>query len=82
MIEETPCEGTEGFLLEMPIFGGKDGRTVIDWKKVFRVYNSEGDYTDYEIKHFDLRVKLLDGHFFKEEGAKHGYIDYPSRKNK
>ena len=58
------------------------GRDVVK----FRIYERDGEgnvvkdekghakFTDYEIYHHDLRVKLLDGVFVEKDGKK--YIDY------
>jgi hypothetical protein len=58
-------------------------------KIVFRIYqrNEDGSfkknekghpiYTDYDILHNDLKIKLLDGEFFETE--KGNYLDYPKR---
>lgn len=74
--------GTEGFLL---IYPDTEGNEII----VFRVYeydengkhkrNEKGGtiYKDYQIRHHDLKIKLLDGHFVETE--KGDFIDYPER---
>jgi hypothetical protein len=44
--------GTKGFLLEIHVNGTP--------KYVFRVYNEDRTFTDYEIRHFDLEMEILD----------------------
>lgn len=58
-----------------------------DTKIVFRIYerdengkvkkNEKGHviFTDYDIRHHDLQVKLLDGHFYETDEG--NFIDYP-----
>ncbi len=58
-----------------------------DWKVVFRIYDKDGEgnllknekghptYKDYEIRHHDLMVKVLDGQMYETDEG--NYIDYP-----
>ena len=52
----TKAAGHKGFILRSPLTG-----------PVFRVYDKEGNYKDYDLLHFDLEVLILDedAHFYE-----------------
>jgi hypothetical protein len=60
-------------------------------KVVFRVYertdcglpvmvDGKAIFKDYEVRHHDLAIKLLDGQFYETENG--NYIDYPEYEHK
>jgi hypothetical protein len=76
--------GTEGFLLIYPDidslvdtgeikYGKKIMKSTRD-KVVFRIYDKDGKFKDYDIHHHDLQIKLLSGVFVERDGK--SFIDY------
>ncbi len=66
------------------------GQKIVECSKtkiVFRIYERNEDgtvkidekgrgiYKDYDVRHHDLRIKLMDGQFYETE--KGNYLDYP-----
>lgn len=45
-----PAKGTKGFII----------RTVSDKGYVFRVYDKDHNFIDYDILHYDMEVEILD----------------------
>jgi hypothetical protein len=67
-MKATSADGVEGIL----IYTGSD-------KYVFRVYNKDYSFIDYDILHFDLRVKINDDDaFFYTDGERH-LLDYSKK---
>lgn len=61
------AKGLEGHLLIYP----KEMKDMI----VFRVYAPDKKtYEDYEVRHHDLKIKLLDGFLYEDKKGK--YIGY------
>ena len=60
-----PAKGVKGYLIR-----------VLD-QHVFRVYNKDFTFTDYDILHHDLEIKILedDAHLYRSEFG--NYLDYP-----
>lgn len=64
--EVKPAKGTKGFIIR-----------VLD-SYVFRVYNEDFTFVDYDILHYDLEVEILDSDaclYRDEYGA---VVDYPA----
>jgi hypothetical protein len=80
------AKGIEGFLLIYPDFStaeptgeknrfGQERVKCKDTIVVFRVYEKPGTgFKDYDIRHPDLKIKLLDGVLYETEEG--NYIDY------
>lgn len=59
-----PAKGTKGVLLT-----GQGS--------ILRVYYGNGKFTDYEIRHHDLDIEIIEEHaIIKETTEDAGYIDY------
>lgn len=56
-------------------------RSLDDGPSLFRIYDSRGNFKDYEIIHHDLSVQILDdsAEFLESADGKKFYLDY-SRK--
>lgn len=68
---EWSARGIKGFLI----------RTA-SGELVFRVYDENKNYKDYEIYHYDLEVQIIDNYssfFESSNGEELGRLDYPSR---
>lgn len=80
--KEFDAADTEGYLLIYP-----DMSTVVPTGIAFRIYERDKDgkvkkdekghaiFKDYKIRHNDLQIKLLDGHFYETD--KGNFLDYP-----
>lgn len=84
-MEKRDASGVKGHLLVYP---DVEGNTIV----AFRIYEYDDHgkvkkrgvhavFKDYEIRHHDLKVMLLDGTLFEDDGE--NYIDYdlPPRKS-
>jgi len=66
-MKPTSANGVTGCLL--PMFGEQT------W--VFRVYNEDGTFTDYDIHHSDLSVTITDEDaYFYERASGEPYLDH------
>jgi len=67
-MKQTNAKGTKGFIMR-----GAD----IDGNRFyfFRVYDTQHNFIDYDIEHFDLEVEILDDAVFCDNG-KQQWIDY------
>lgn len=50
MLTTKPAKGTKGFII----------RTLDDRGYVFRVYDKDHNFIDYDILHYDMEVEILD----------------------
>lgn len=73
MIKEKSTKGVRGFILYSP-FGKKDG------KYFFRIYHSEGQFMDYDIRAEEIGVEL-DGEWLSLYESENGqnYLDWSSK---
>ena len=60
-----PAKGTKGFIIR-----------VLD-SYVFRVYNEDFTFVDYDILHYDLEVEILESDAMLYRSEFGDYIDYP-----
>ena len=67
-LQTKPTKGVKGYLIRTM---GYDREERI----LFRVYDENKDFTDYEILHYDLEVEILDDALFCDNG-KRQWIDY------
>ena len=49
MLKTKPAKGTKGFIMR-----------TMDNGHVFRVYNDDYTFIDYDILHYDLQIQILD----------------------
>jgi hypothetical protein len=76
-MKETPAHKVKGFLLR-----------GIDGELFFRIYDKDDrrKYKDYEIRHYDLEVEIVDNYssIFEEETTEgfDGYISYRTNHGK
>ena len=61
------AKGMKGFIIRTPLGNGY----------VFRVYNEDFTFVDYDILHYDLEIQILekDAMFYRSEFG--NYLDYP-----
>ena len=64
MITERPANGATGYLI-------RTGDTV-----VFRVYDKNHDFVDYDIRHYDMRVQIQEPDAYFYEGDDLACIDH------
>jgi len=63
--EAKPANGVKGFLIR-----------VLD-KHVFRVYNKDFTFVDYDILHYDLEVEIIESDAVLYRSEFDNYLDYP-----
>ena len=70
MIKEKPTKGVKGFILYSPF--GK--------RYFFRIYHSQGQFTDYDIRAEEIEVEL-DGEWLSLYESENGrnYLDWSSK---
>jgi hypothetical protein len=61
------AKGVKGFIIRT--FDGSNGNYV------FRVYDKQFNFVDYDILHYDLEVEILDDAILYDDG-KRQFIDY------
>ena len=64
-LKTKPAKGVKGYII----------RSAVEPGYLFRVYDGNKDFTDYEILHYDLEVEILDDALFCDNG-KRQWIDY------
>lgn len=71
--------GVRGYLMKVPVMNegefARDANDDVIFKTVFRVYDEEKQFKDYEISVYDLEIEIKDKHCVICEGPNGNLVD-------